>query len=93
MVKKRKQYTEQYRREAVRFLEETGRTVKAVAAELKIPESLLSKWRGKYGTDQPAPLAESEAQELKRLRRENEILRHERDFLKKATAYFARPTP
>lgn len=88
MVKKRKQYTEQYRREAVRFLEETGRPLQVVAEELKLPAALLSKWRTKYGTARSG-LAESEASELKRLRRENEILRHERDFLKKAAAYFA----
>ena len=92
MVKKRKQYTEQYRREAVRFLEDTGRSLREVSEELKIAPSVLARWRGKYGKD-GAGLAESEAAELKRLRRENEILRHERDFLKKATAYFARPSP
>jgi transposase len=91
MAKKRKQYTDQYRREAVRFLEETGRSIRAVAEELKIAPTQLSRWRAKYGTGQ-APLVESEAAELKRLRRENEILRHERDFLKKAAAYFARPS-
>jgi transposase len=91
MVKRRKQYTEQYRREAVRFLEETGRPLSVVADELKIAPALLSKWRGKYGTGR-TELVESEAQELKRLRRENEILRHERDFLKKAAAYFAKPS-
>ncbi len=92
MVKRRKQYTEQYRREAVRFLEETGKPLHEVAEELKLTPALLSKWRAKYGSDRGG-LAETEAAELKRLRRENEILRHERDFLKKATAYFARPSP
>ena len=37
-------------------------------------------------------LKESEAEELKRLRRENKILKQERDILKKATAYFAKET-
>jgi transposase len=38
----------------------------------------------------PKPGSEDVAAELKRLRRENEILRQERDILKRATAFFAR---
>jgi len=45
---------------------------------------------GRGATERASP---SEAAELRRLRREVEILRQERDFLKKATAYFANPSP
>ena len=94
MGKVRRKYDEQFKREAVRFVEETGRSLREVADELKISDSLLWKWQRKYGTGQPPePLPPSEADELRRLRRENEVLRQERDFLKKATAYFANPSP
>jgi transposase len=93
MGKVRRRYEEQFKREAVRFLEETGRPLRAVAAELKLSETALHRWRQRYGTGQQEPLAPSEAEELRRLRREVEILRQERDFLKKATAYFANPSP
>jgi transposase len=95
MGRARKRFDEQYKREAVRFLEETGRPLVQVAAELKVAAGTLWKWRRKYGTGETGekPLSPSEAAELRRLRRENEILRQERDFLKKATAYFASPSP
>jgi transposase len=95
MGRARRKFDEQYKREAVRFLEETGRPLSEVAKELGVSDGVLWRWRKKYGTgagpDQP--LSPSEAAELRRLRRENEILRQERDFLKKATAYFAQPSP
>jgi transposase len=95
MGRARRKYDEQYKREAVRFLEETGRPLREVAQELQVSEGALWKWRKQYGTGAAGerPLSPSEAAELRRLRRENAILRQERDFLKKATAYFAQPSP
>jgi transposase len=93
MGKARRRFDEAYAREAVRFLEETGRPLAQVARELGISEQSLSRWRQKYGTGTGEALTPSEAAELRRLRREVEILRQERDFLKKATAYFANPSP
>jgi transposase len=93
MGKGRRKFTEEYKREAVRFLEETGRPVREVAEELKVSEQALSRWRRKFGDGTGESLSPSEAAELRRLRREVEILRQERDFLKKATAYFASPSP
>ena len=93
MGKARRRFDEQFKREAVRFLEETGRPVREVAEELKIGESMLHRWRQQYGTGAGEPLTPSDAAELRRLRREVELLRQERDFLKKATAYFAQPSP
>lgn len=89
---KRRRFDEQYKREAVRFLEETGRPLREVAEELQISEQSLWRWRKQFGSgvvgEQVQP---GEAAELRRLRRENEILRQEREFLKKAAAYFASP--
>lgn len=94
MGQARRKYTVEYKREAVRFLEEAGRPVRAVAEELKVPESVLWRWRRQYGTGAHAEAeAPTEAEELRRLRRENALLRQERDFLKKAAAYFAHPSP
>jgi transposase len=93
MGKARRRFDEQFKREAVRFLEETGRPLRAVAEELKVSEQALGRWRQRYGTGAQEQVSPSEAAELRRLRREVEILRQERDFLKKATAYFANPSP
>ena len=93
MGKARRRFTEQYKREAVRFLEETGRPVREVAEELQVRDTVLARWRKQYGTGASGPpLTVTEADELRRLRRENEILKQERDFLKKAAAYFASPS-
>lgn len=93
MGKARRKFDAQYKREAVRFLEETGRPLCEVAKELGISEQSLSRWRKQYGTGAGERLTPSEAAELRQLRREVELLRQERDFLKKATAYFANPSP
>lgn len=93
MGKGRRKFDEPFKREAVRFLEETGRPVRAVAAELQVSEQALSRWRAKYGDGTGASLSPTDAAELRRLRREVELLRQERDFLKKAAAYFANPSP
>lgn len=92
MGKVRRKFTEEYKREAVRFLEETGRPLREVADELGVSEQSMYRWRVKYGSGAVERLSSSEAAELRRLRREVELLRQERDFLKKATAYFANPS-
>ena len=91
MGKKPRRFEEAFKREAVRFLEETGRPLREVAEELKLSEGVLFRWRKQFGTGTQEVLSPSEAAELRRLRREVEILRQERNFLKKATAYFANP--
>ena len=85
--RKRKKHTEEFKREAVRLLENRGeRTVSDIAASLAIAENLLHAWKRKLGS-----AAERGAQgawwrdaedELKRLRREIAQLRQERDILK-----------
>src|SRR3989442_4298509 len=94
MGHQRRRYTVEYKREAVRFLEETGRPLREVAEELKVPEGVLGRWRKQYGTGaSDGAVSATEAEELRRLRRGDELLRQERGFLKKTTADFAKPVP
>ena len=89
--KKRSVRDAAFRREAVRILATSGRTTAEVAADLGIGLSTLTKWKSKI--DQAALMAgphDDVQMELKRLRRENVLLRAERDLLKKATAFFAK---
>lgn len=84
---------EAFRKEAVRILASSGRTIKAVAEDLCVGTSSLGKW--KRDLDRAELMAgphEDVTKELARLRRENELLRAERDLLKKATAFFAKET-
>jgi transposase len=82
-----------FRREAVRILASSGRTIRAVAEDLGVGVSSLGKWKRTFEReDLMAGPHEDVTKELARLRRENELLRAERDLLKKATAFFAKET-
>jgi transposase len=84
---------EAFRREAVRILTTSGRTTKAVADDLGIGMSSLGTWKRKLDrVELMAGPHEDVEKELARLRREIELLRAERDLLKKATAFFAKET-
>ena len=92
-TKKRNTYTPEYRREAAHLVLDTGRTITAVAAEIRVGEQLLGRWvqqeRDRIGAPPEAPLDASERAELDRLRRENTELRLDNEFLGKAAAFFA----
>ena len=82
-----------FRKEAVRILATSGRTIEQVADDLGVGESSLGKWKRQLErADLMAGPHEDVIKELARLRRENELLRAERDLLKKATAFFGRET-
>jgi transposase len=89
---KRKSYSPAYRREAAHLVIDTGRPIAHVAKEIGVGEQLLGRWvaqeRAKQ-TNPPAGLDADERAELARLRTENAELRMDREFLKKAAAFFA----
>ena len=96
MAADRKRYTGEFKREAVRLMETSGKPIAQLARDLGVNDNNLYRWRGRYGS-QPASsangsLAEMEA-ELKRLQREVEVLRQERDILKKAMSIVSRSQP
>jgi len=76
----------------VRLWAESGRPLAQIARELTVRTEQLRRWRRQLGAVKadPAAARETEAQELRRLRRELELTRQERDFLKKAAAFFAK---
>ena len=91
---KQRRFTKDFENEAVRLALTSGRTQREIAEDLGVGLSTLVRWIGR-GRDRAAegtggPAETDTAAELKRLRRENEILRQERDILKRATAFFAR---
>ncbi len=92
MGAKRKSYTPAYRREAAHLVIDTGRSIAEVAREISVGEALLGRWVGIERArmdDPPAALDLDERAELERLRQENAQLRMDRQFLKKAAAFFA----
>lgn len=96
MTTDRKSYTEEFKREAVRLMETSGKPVTQLARDLGINDNNLYRWRGLYGSRSEVrtsgSVAEMEA-ELKGLRRENDVLRQERDILKKAMSIVSRSQP
>ena len=94
MPKPQRRFTQDFQDEAVRLAETSGRSRREIAEDLGIGLSTLRHWidrrREREIDHLPEGHQEDMAAELKRLRRENEILRQERDILKRATAFFAK---
>lgn len=84
----RRNYTEEFRRDAVGMIEHEGLTAAEVARRLGVNVNLLRKWREKYGKENRVSEKDVQA-ELRQLRDENRRLRMEREILKKAAAFFA----
>ena len=89
--KKRRSYPPAYRRDAAHLVIDTGRPIATVAREIGVGEQLLGRWvaieRARLG-DLPEALDKDERAELERLRVEVNELRMDREFLKKAAAFF-----
>ena len=97
MEHRRRRYEAEFKRETLRLLESSDKGVRELARDLGLSPALLWRWRreaevagsaevafpgqGKRGTGE---------EEVERLRRELEQVKLERDFLKKAAAYFAK---
>lgn len=86
-----KQYPKEFKEEAVALVTEQGYSVPEAAKSLGIATNLLYRWKEKQeqsvSESQPA---ETEMEELKRLRQEVKTLRMEKEILKKASAFFAK---
>jgi transposase len=96
MSKQRKTYTREFKIEAVRLWQTTDKTAAEVEADLDITHGLLYKWKAKLAADGDEAFPGQgrlgpEAEHIRQLERENEILRQERDILKKAVAIFSHP--
>ena len=86
-----KQYTKEFKEEAVALVLEQGYSVAQAAESLGIGTGLLYKWKEKFEAQREGiVLVEDERAELKRLRKEVKELRMEKEILKKASAFFAK---
>ena len=93
MPRTRRRFTPEFKTEAVKLLEESGRPLQAVAEELGVRANQLRGWRIEQlaaGSAEALARQKAEAAELARLRRENKRLEQENEILRRAAAFFAR---
>lgn len=90
--KKRRQYSEEFKRQAVRLLESRGeQTAADIATDLGVSAGQLYQWRKELGAVQERPAGmESVGDENLRLRRDISQMKKENDILKKSIALFVR---
>ena len=97
--KKVKSYSEEFRKNAVALADQPDKTAREVAESLGIHVNQIYNWRtqfkklskGQFKVIDGVDYSKAESDEIRRLKRENIRLQKERDFLKKAVAYFADP--
>lgn len=92
MGKTRPPYPPEFRAEAVRLARSSGRPLSEIAGDLGCSTESLRYWvkQTRIDAGEAEGLTSDEREELRRLRRENRLLREEREILKKAAAFFAR---
>jgi len=85
-------YSLDFKQGAISMVVDSGLSVAKAAKDLGVGTSTLDKWvrRHRERSQDPNALGETELAELKRLRKENQVLRIERDLLKKTAVYFAK---
>lgn len=93
--RKRPNYTEEFKKDAVNLVLEHGYNCHEAARRLGIPASNVSRWVRQHRQDQQgineSGVSARELQaEIRRLKKENQQLEMERDILKKAAAFFAK---
>ena len=90
----RRSFSKGFKAEVVELVRTSGKSVPEVARDLDLTETAVRAWvrQAEIDDGQREGLTTSEREELARLRKENRVLREERDILRRATAFFARET-
>ncbi len=95
MGKSQKTYTAEFKREAVRLAQTSGKSIVQVARELGISDTSIHQWRKELTEHSQEAFPGSghqtaQEEEVRRLKRELEIVKQERDILKKTVGIFSR---
>jgi transposase len=95
MKRQRREYTEEFKHDAVLLSFENGKTIDQTAKNLGIHHGLLGRWRREYKADRRNAFRgngklKAEAEELRQLKKEVSDLKMEREILKKALAIFSK---
>src|SRR5436309_196598 len=95
MAKVQKTYTQEFKREAVRLAQTSGKPIAQIARDLGISDTSIHQWRKELAQHGPEAFPGSGHQtelqeENRRLKRELERVQQERDILKKVVSVFSR---
>jgi len=96
MAQKRRQFSREFKEEAVELASRPDVTIKDVAHDLGIHRSVLERWcraSNTAGKDSFPGKGQPRDEEVAQLRRELARVKKERDFLRDAAAFFARESP
>ena len=93
--KDKRYFDREFKYEAIRMMNEGKRSVGDIAKDLDIHPNVLHQWRRKYRADMGDVFVgkghmKPAEEEIRRLQRENEELREEKEILKKALAIFSK---
>jgi transposase len=90
----RRSFAPEFKAQTVELVRTSGKSVGEVCRDLDLTETVVRRWvaQAEFDTGRRDGLTTAEREELSRLRRENRVLREERDILKKAAAFFAKET-
>lgn len=95
MPKEQRTFTKEFKLEAVQLAHKSGKSQAQIARDLGIADSTLHNWCKEFAETGEKAFPGSghqtaNAEEMRRLKRELEVIRQERDILKKALAIFSR---
>jgi transposase len=95
MPKEQRTFTKEFKLEAVQLVQRSGKSQAQIARDLGIADSTLHQWCKEFAEQGSQAFPGSghqtaQEEELRRLKRELEVTRQERDILKKALAIFSR---
>ena len=90
----RREFCEEFKARTVELILSSGKSIGEVCRELDLSETAVRRWvkQARIDAGEAPGLTSDERAELARLRRENKVLREEREILKKAAAFFATET-
>src|SRR5437879_1095571 len=88
----RRSFSKEFKAEVVQLVRTSGKAIAAIAREMDLGETAVREWVRQADVDagRREGLTTTEREELAALRKENRVLREERDILKRATVFFAK---
>jgi transposase len=90
--RQRRKFTPEFKARTVDLIRSSGKPIAQVCRELDLTETAVRRWvdQAQIDAGEREGLTSKEREELARLRKENRVLREEREILRKAAAFFAK---